>query len=85
MDAVTGALVAAAVAWASIWIVVTLPDRPWLSIDGLSMRIAGAGGIALVALGLLGIPLPAWLPLLWMGGGLVIATIIAPRGYAAAA
>lgn len=85
MDAVTGALIAAGVAWLSIWIVIAWPRTRRFRPHPRVVRATGAGTIGLFGLQILGLAVPAWLPLALLGGGLTIAVVIAPRGYAAAA
>lgn len=85
MDPVIGALVAAAVAWLSIWLVISVPRVGRIRPDPRVLRGAGAATIAVFGLQVLGVPAPVWLPFLTLGGGFVIAVVLAPRGYAAAA
>lgn len=84
MDTVTGALVAAGIAWLSIWAAIALPRlrRPP---DPRLLRAAGGAAIAVLGLQVMGLPLPTWSPLVLLAGGFMIAVIIAPKGYAAAA
>jgi hypothetical protein len=57
-----GLAVALLVAWASILIAIRLPiDR---FVDGRHLRIGGAAALAILALRILGAPIPAALPLL---------------------
>ncbi len=85
MDPVTGALIATGVAWLSIWIAISLPEVKRRKPHPKHVRLVGAATIALFALQVLGLPVPIWAPLAVLGGGLVIAIVVAPRGYAAAA
>jgi hypothetical protein len=85
VDAVTGALIAAGVAWLSIWLVIAFPPARRVRVDRRVVRGAGAATIGLFGLEVLGLGIPLWVPLAVLGGGLVLAVVIAPRGYAAAA
>lgn len=71
MDVLTGALLAAAVGWASVLAAIALP------LDRLArpehLRVAGALTLALIAAGALGASYPAWLPLAFLAGGIGVA------------
>lgn len=68
MDSLTGAIIAAAVAWASILLAAVLP------IPGYAFtRLRWVGGVAigLVALALVGLPVPGYLtPVVLVGGAI---------------
>jgi len=66
MDPLTGALVAAGVAWVSILLAALLPVRP-----SFVRRLRGAGAVSLllVGLALLGAPVPGALPLFVLAAG----------------
>ena len=68
MDTLTGALVAAAVAWVSIVLAAFVPAH-W--IDATRLRWVGAGSIALIGAAALGVPLAPAVPLAFLGGGVV--------------
>lgn len=59
MDSLTGAIIAAAVAWASILAAAVLPI-PAYAFERL--RWVGGAAIGLVALALVGVPVPGLLP-----------------------
>ena len=59
MDSLTGAIIAAAVAWASIIAAAVLPI-PAFAFERL--RWVGGAAIGLVALALVGVPVPSFLP-----------------------
>lgn len=67
MDPLTGAVVAAAVAWVSILLVAVLPVRRDVV---RRMRGAGALSLAFVGLGAFGLPVPAWVPLFVLAAGI---------------
>lgn len=74
MEPLVGAIVASAVAWASIVAAAVFPvplDLGWL-------RRLGAASLAVLGLAVLGAPLPEWLPLALLALGLVVA-LVAPR------
>ncbi len=68
MDPLTGAAVAAAVAWISILVAVLIPSRRPLPREPL--RAVAGLTLALFALLLLGVPAPGTLPLGFLAGGL---------------
>lgn len=78
MDAVTGALVAASIAWISIVLVVRLP-APKRRIAPTGIRRLGAAAIGLMALAAFGVPIPMWVPLAVFAGGLAVLLVAAPR------
>lgn len=59
MDSVTGAAIAAGVAWLSILVAAVLPI-PAFAFERL--RWVGGAAIGLVALALVGVPVPAYVP-----------------------
>ena len=75
MDAVTGALVAAAVGWASVLAVIKVPFQRWLC--QRTLRAVGSLTLALVSASLLGATVPAWLPPSFLGGGLLLSAVVA--------
>jgi len=81
MDALTGALVAAAVAWLSILFVVVVPGR---GLPSRPLRILGGVTLAILALIILGVPLPSVAPVLFFSGGVLGVWLTKPRGAAAA-
>lgn len=66
MDSVTGAAIAAVVAWASILVaaVLPIPARAFAR-----LRWVGGAAIGLVALALVGVPVPGYLPPAVLIGG----------------
>lgn len=70
MDPVIGAVIAVAVAWLSILVLIVLPWRP--PVRGL--RRGGALALGTVALMLWGLPLPAWTPLAVLVVGVAAST-----------
>lgn len=79
MDPLTAATVAGIVGWASIIVAIHFPGGA--PVPGF--RRIGAAAIALLGLQVLGVPIPAWAPLLvLMGGGAIV--WLRPRGAAAA-
>ncbi len=71
MDPLIGAAIAVVVAWLSILLAVALPWRP--PIKGL--RRAGALALVVVALMIWGVPIPGWLPLVVLVGGVTVASV----------
>ena len=70
MDSLTGAAIAAAAAWLSVVAAVVLPvPDAWFQ----RLRWVGAASIGLVALTLLGAPLPALAPAVVLGVGALVA------------
>lgn len=69
MDPLTGALVASAVAWASILLALRVPLDRW--VDPRGLRLVGGATLALLALGALGLPVPARLPLALLAAGIL--------------
>lgn len=78
MDPLTTAALAGLVGWLSIAVVVHAPRGR--SAPGL--RRWGAVTIALLGASVLGVPMPAWLPLAVLAGGVLVS--LRPRGAAAA-
>ena len=70
MDSLTGAIVAAAVAWASILVAAVLPIPAFAF---ARLRWVGGGAIGLVALALVGVPVPGYLPPAVLIGGAAVA------------
>lgn len=70
MDSVVGAVIAAAVAWASILLAAVLPI-PAFAFERL--RWVGGAAIGLVALALVGMPVPGYLPPATLGAGAAVA------------
>jgi hypothetical protein len=70
MDSLTGAAVAAGVAWASILLAALLPI-PAFAFQRL--RWVGGAAIGLVALALVGLPVPGYLPPATLIGGTGVA------------
>lgn len=70
MDGLTGAAIAAGVAWASILLAAVLPI-PTFAFQRL--RWVGGGAIALVALALVGVPVPGYVPVALLIGGSALA------------
>ncbi|MEK6975781.1 MAG: hypothetical protein AABY18_05515 [Candidatus Thermoplasmatota archaeon] len=66
MDSLTGAAIAAAVAWLSILLAAVLPI-PAFAFQRL--RWVGGGAIGLVALAVVGVPVPGYLPPVTLGAG----------------
>lgn len=66
MDPLVGAAIAAGAAWLSIIAAAWVPIR----FDIKRVRIAAAAGLAMIGLIALGLPLPAWAPLLVVAAGL---------------
>ena len=66
MDSLTGAVVAAAVAWASIVAAAVLPVRPAFL---RRLRVAGAASLGLVGLAAFGVPVPGAVPLFVLAAG----------------
>lgn len=67
MDAVTGALVAAVVAWLSILAAALLPLR----LPRRPLRVVGGISLAALALVVLGAPVPGHAPVVFLVGGVV--------------
>lgn len=68
MDSLTGAIVAAAVAWASILLAAVLPIPAYAF---TRLRWVGGVAIGLVALALVGLPVPGYLtPVVLVGGAI---------------
>jgi len=78
MDSLTGAAVAAVVAWLSIVAAAMLPVR-----DGFLRRMRGAGALSLAFVGLaaLGAVVPGWVPLFVLAAGVAWAALT-PSGPA---
>lgn len=70
MDGLVGAAIAAGVAWASILLaaVLPIPDAAFTR-----LRWVGAAAIGLVALALVGVPVPGYLPPAVLVGGAAVA------------
>ena len=80
MDALITATLAGLIGWLSILLVIHAPGSRW---DLPGLRRVGAVAIALLGLQVLGLPIPAWLPLtVLLGGGAIV--WLRPRGRAAA-
>lgn len=71
MDPLIGAAIAVVIAWASIVIAVAVPWRPPIK----GMRRAGAAALIVVALMIWGVPMPGWLPLVVLVGGVTVASV----------
>lgn len=69
MEPWVGGLIAAAVAWASILLVIRLPSRD-LDVDKL--RLVGSITIGLFGLQVLGLPIPGWAPLVVFAFGFAV-------------
>lgn len=69
MDALTGAIIAAAVAWSSILLAAILPI-PAYAFERL--RWVGGAAIGLVALALVGLPVPNYVPPATLIGGTLV-------------
>lgn len=69
MDSLTGAIIAAAVAWGSILLAAVLPI-PSYAFERL--RWVGGVAIGLVALALVGFPVPNYVPPATLVGGAVV-------------
>lgn len=76
MDSLTGAAIAAAVAWASILLAALLPI-PAYAFERL--RWVGGAAIGLVALALVGVAVPGYLPPAVLIGGASVALAWPPR------
>lgn len=72
MDSFLGALVAAGVAWLSIAIAALLP----VPVPVRRLRWAGALSIGLVGLIAMGLPVPSWLPVAALVGGLLVGLLL---------
>lgn len=70
MDSLTGAVVAAAAAWASILLAAVLPIPAFAF---ARLRWVGGAAIGLVALALVGVPVPGYLPPAALIGGAGVA------------
>lgn len=70
MDSLTGAAIAAGVAWLSILLAAVLPI-PAFAFERL--RWVGGGAIALVALALVGVPVPGYVPVALLVAGSALA------------
>ncbi len=67
----TGALLAAGIAWASILFAILAPVGRVL--DARAFRVAGAGTLAIVGLQILGLPLPGYAALAFFAAALTLA------------
>lgn len=79
MDPLLGAATAALVAWLSILAAVYLPVG---RLDSPRARQLGAASLLLVGLGVLGLPVPPWLPVAVLGlgaAGLAVARVVKAR------
>lgn len=79
MDSLTGAIIAAAVAWASILVAAVLPIPAYAF---ARLRWVGGVAIGLVALALVGLPVPEYVPPAALAGGAVV-SFVWPHGRAA--
>ena len=76
MDGLTGALVAALVGWLSI-VAASLLRLPGPVLARL--RVAGGASLAGIALALLGVPVPAWVPVALLAGGVAAGLLVWAR------
>ena len=72
MDPLTGAVVAAVVAWLSIVAAAVIPVRPAFL---RRLRGAGAASLGLVGLAAFGLPVPGYVPLFVLGAGVAWSTL----------
>lgn len=70
MDSLTGAAIAAGVAWLSILLAAVLPIPAFAF---ARLRWVGGGAIGLVALALVGVPVPGYVPVALLVGGSALA------------
>ncbi len=80
MDSLAGAIVAAGVAWISILLAALLPVPAFAF---TRLRWVGGAAIGLVALALVGVPVPGYLPPVVLIGGAALA-LLWPRARPAA-
>lgn len=81
VDPLAGALVAALAGWLSILVAVHAPS---LGLPVKRLRVLGGLTIGLFGLLVLGVPMPAYLPVAVFAGGVIVLWATAPRGAAAA-
>ena len=81
MEPVVGAVVAAAVAWASILAAGLAPAG---RLDPRALRLGGGLSLGAIGLAMLGLPIPAWLPVLLAAGAVAAGILLARRGVKAA-